>query len=1159
MPLNEDYKKKIRESLDMDSGGRLHAIAQKASAVNAPVLIIGLGGTGVDSLLITKKLIYDTIESEKKGDGSYSDKPRNIEYLAIDTDARYDNKSYKGMRLNKENGEFMLYTMNDVTPILTHLEQQPPYIQNWLDTEIDTKTVINGAGAVRQLGRLMLMLNVPGLESTLKSKIMKVTNGYPASTPMYVFILAGISGGTGSGAFLDIPYMVKAAARTTAVGRTVQNIGILFMPDVNANRVSDENKKSSIYANGFAALKELDYLMNLERVGDRMNQAYGLLQATEPNSQRATPPYDVCLLMSSKDRSGTQLGMGDVNYENTIAIAAETVFNFVLGDNGVEDVADFSIQSFLSNETDNANTYKSRLENQRRPVNYLYSIAGASSAVLPIDDIMSYLTYKAFQEIEKYWNQRPKAEDVDAVLSAFRLTRKGMDQAARSKVRSAVVDQVDYKSIKENPAQVRQLFEAARKKQEAAVRDNVAGMAAALEQQIKDKNNIVNQYFRDLNRGPVFAQQCLYSANPQVKCVMNEIQNIANALVRDMKDPDELEALEHNASVMLDKIRNGHGLFGHGTDRDNYVDAMKRLYDAYLKNDVNARLVEFCKNAIETIRVENNRIYDIVADLMENLVPLFEKYGDIRTQTTKSQHAGGQTLSWKLVDTPKFIDELERRINTVPEFAVNLQDVISEFYLYLFDNTELWTGDRKEDVVENINGFIYRQFKNILDHSMDFFLEIIAQSNGKTLTDYCTDIITTLRNRAEVRFPISSSIASGAQRPGYSFISVPDNSPNLYTAARTIADNAVSGGASRSIVKKSGMRDRIFMMNFESATPLSIYSDLRIFYEQYKLFRDTKRGLHLYMPNAYSTLDWRKLPSPYPETEWSGFTDKVEHQTNEDYREILKKALKYGYVTVDPLGGTMTCRWGEPIDWRVILQKYKIDPNAESSIASNPAKRARKEIHDQMTGAGLESRLTEQFVRTELTTNEERTEMKQDMMEMIFIQLFRIRDRIGEMVQNHEECQKILANIRGRMVDDAAVSHFILCRALGQIKKDKLRYIYLDRKEDAQLLTELTPKQAKYGEHYLLDAFIRLDDKVRTVLEDRADKLQREADSSALKTKLENYSAKMVKEQLADLQIDWEEIDGGEQYLASYHHLKDAVTDLLAVYEGSGEDDDEEF
>ena len=205
MSLSEEYKRQIRENLDMEEGGRLQALAQKARAIDAPVLIVGLGGTGVDALLITKKLICDTIECEKKSDG-FSDRPKNIEYLAIDTDVTYEGKSYHGIRLNRDADELMICTMADVSPILKHPELQPPYIRNWLNTEIETTAVINGAGAVRQLGRLMLMENRENFQQVLNSKISRLANDFPSDVPLYVFILAGISGGTGSGMFLDIPY-----------------------------------------------------------------------------------------------------------------------------------------------------------------------------------------------------------------------------------------------------------------------------------------------------------------------------------------------------------------------------------------------------------------------------------------------------------------------------------------------------------------------------------------------------------------------------------------------------------------------------------------------------------------------------------------------------------------------------------------------------------------------------------------------------------------------------------------------------------------------------------------------------------------------------------------------------------------------------------------
>ena len=111
--MDIEQKKKLKASMDYDGGGRLSTVANKSNALDAPILIVGLGGTGFDALLATKKLIYDTLNCEKSGD-VFTDKPRNIEYLAIDTDKDDETKSLQGVSLNKSNKELQIYTCQDV-------------------------------------------------------------------------------------------------------------------------------------------------------------------------------------------------------------------------------------------------------------------------------------------------------------------------------------------------------------------------------------------------------------------------------------------------------------------------------------------------------------------------------------------------------------------------------------------------------------------------------------------------------------------------------------------------------------------------------------------------------------------------------------------------------------------------------------------------------------------------------------------------------------------------------------------------------------------------------------------------------------------------------------------------------------------------------------
>ena len=68
MAFDVDAKKKIKDSMDYDGGGHLNAVANKVAALDAPVLIVGLGGTGADAVIQVKKLIYDRLKCEKNGE-----------------------------------------------------------------------------------------------------------------------------------------------------------------------------------------------------------------------------------------------------------------------------------------------------------------------------------------------------------------------------------------------------------------------------------------------------------------------------------------------------------------------------------------------------------------------------------------------------------------------------------------------------------------------------------------------------------------------------------------------------------------------------------------------------------------------------------------------------------------------------------------------------------------------------------------------------------------------------------------------------------------------------------------------------------------------------------------------------------------------------------
>ena len=78
------------QQLDVSLGGGIISEKIRVDTIDNPMLVIGLGGTGIDALLRLKyqvnrrfKLPQDPLSKKKK------DKPNNIEFLAFETN-EYD-------------------------------------------------------------------------------------------------------------------------------------------------------------------------------------------------------------------------------------------------------------------------------------------------------------------------------------------------------------------------------------------------------------------------------------------------------------------------------------------------------------------------------------------------------------------------------------------------------------------------------------------------------------------------------------------------------------------------------------------------------------------------------------------------------------------------------------------------------------------------------------------------------------------------------------------------------------------------------------------------------------------------------------------------------------------------------------------------------------
>ena len=120
---------------------------------------------------------------------------------------------------------------------------------------------------------------------------------------------------------------------------------------------------------------------------------------------------------------------------------------------------------------------------------------------------------------------------------------------------------VDYKAVKERAPQVIQLYETAFAAQQKVIKENFKLMQEGLEEQIRDDNNLINQIFLDLTKGPCFCPAVpLHRGSPAAQRDHGPSPDERGVLWEKILQPEQMNVLEGNANAALNKIRNGSSI-----------------------------------------------------------------------------------------------------------------------------------------------------------------------------------------------------------------------------------------------------------------------------------------------------------------------------------------------------------------------------------------------------------------------------------------------------------------------------------------------------------------------------------------------------------------------------------------------------------------------
>ncbi len=221
-------------------------------------LYIGLGGSGMNAVLHTKKMFMD----------NYGEVPPMIGFLGIDTDGGVYSKSLDG----KEGSKVSLNASEQVSIVAKgasdiYRQNKDQYF-SWLAAEninaIGTMDI--GAGQVRSNGRLAFSINYDKVQKSVSSAITQITNATNLDNNKYrllsntieVHLVFSISGGTGAGTFIDAAYLIKSVLPSDG-----KLIGYGVLPEVFETMIPQGPAMARVKPNAYASLLDLDFLMHL--------------------------------------------------------------------------------------------------------------------------------------------------------------------------------------------------------------------------------------------------------------------------------------------------------------------------------------------------------------------------------------------------------------------------------------------------------------------------------------------------------------------------------------------------------------------------------------------------------------------------------------------------------------------------------------------------------------------------------------------------------------------------------------------------------------------------------------------------------------------------------------------------------------------------------
>lgn len=345
-------------------------------ATRVPTVLIGIGGIGGGIV----RLVNEELRDYDK---------QFVQILVLDTNT---NDLSKSSKIN------IPYIQTSENKTVSDYLRQNKRFQAWfpMNPLINAKNLTQGAGQIRSVSRLGALASEDAHRfDTIRQAIEKVNRnvGNTMHNMVRVMIVGSVCGGTGSGMGIQLPFLVRDLIEEIAhMPRTIIR-GLFIMPDIVEEVQDTDEKKKSVYVNGYSFLRELNAFnmaQTYQQGTDKLKIEHYRRDETslrdDPTQMSHQTPYDFLFLIEKNNVDGQNIGGFDAYISKAAQIVKAQLF-----------ASDMTAD--LHSSEDNLIVSAVNKEGMNR-----YCGAGISRAIYPEEENRRYCVLRYSESIlQGYW------------------------------------------------------------------------------------------------------------------------------------------------------------------------------------------------------------------------------------------------------------------------------------------------------------------------------------------------------------------------------------------------------------------------------------------------------------------------------------------------------------------------------------------------------------------------------------------------------------------------------------------------------------------------------------------------------------------------------------------------------------------------------------